>query len=112
MAVDIVIPAAGESVTSGVVSRWIKNDGDYVKRDEDVLELETDKVTMGVPAPASGVLKTLVAAGETVSIGQKVGAIDEKATAPVGGAGGNGAKAAPVAQTSNGKAAAAAPAAS
>ncbi len=102
MAVDIVIPAAGESVTSGVVSRWIKSDGDYVKRDEDVLELETDKVTMGVPAPASGVLKIGVAAGETVSIGQKVGAIDDKAAAPAGGA---AAKPAPVAVGgSNGKA--------
>ena len=85
MAVDIVIPAAGESVTSGVVSRWLKNDGDYVRRDEDVLELETDKVTMGVPSPAAGVLKIAVGAGETVSIGQKVGAIDDKAAAPAGG---------------------------
>jgi 2-oxoglutarate dehydrogenase E2 component (dihydrolipoamide succinyltransferase) len=102
MAVDIVIPAAGESVTSGVISRWIKGDGDYVKRDEDVLELETDKVTMGVPAPASGVLKIGVAAGETVSIGQRVGAIDDKAAAP---AGGGAAKPAPAAagQSSNGK---------
>ncbi|MBY0311497.1 MAG: 2-oxoglutarate dehydrogenase complex dihydrolipoyllysine-residue succinyltransferase [Phycisphaerales bacterium] len=81
MAVDIVIPAAGESVTSGVISRWLKNDGDFVKRDEDVLELETDKVTMGIPAPASGVLKTAAKAGDTVNIGQKVGVIDEKAVA-------------------------------
>lgn len=81
MAVDIVIPAAGESVTSGVISRWLKNDGDFVKRDEDVLELETDKVTMGIPAPASGVLKIAAKAGDTVNIGQKVGAIDEKAVA-------------------------------
>src|ERR1043166_1777297 len=84
MPVDIVIPAAGESVTSGVLSRWLKNDGDYVKRDEDVLELETDKVTMGVPAPASGVLKTAVKAGETVTINQVVGRVDDKATAPAG----------------------------
>lgn len=83
MAVDIVIPAAGESVTSGVISRWLKNDGDFVKRDEDVLELETDKVTMGIPAPASGVLKTAAKAGDTVNIGQKVGVIDEKAVAAV-----------------------------
>lgn len=96
MAVDIVIPSAGESVTSGVISRWLKNDGDFVKRDEDVLELETDKVTMGVPAPASGVLKTAAKAGDTVNIGQKVGAIDDKATAPSGG---SAPKAAPVATT-------------
>ena len=57
MAVDIVIPQAGESVTSGVIARWVKNDGDSVKRDENVLELETDKVTLEVVAPADGVLK-------------------------------------------------------
>ena len=84
MAVDIVIPQAGESVTSGVLSRWLKNDGDFVKRDEDVLELETDKVTMGVPAPAAGALKVSVQAGATVKIGQIVGAIDDKVAAPVG----------------------------
>jgi 2-oxoglutarate dehydrogenase E2 component (dihydrolipoamide succinyltransferase) len=105
MAVDIVIPAAGESVTSGVISKWLKNDGDYVKRDEDVLELETDKVTMGVPAPANGILKTGAAAGETVAIGQKVGAIDDKAVVPPTPTGGAApAKAAQAAQASNGKA--------
>jgi 2-oxoglutarate dehydrogenase E2 component (dihydrolipoamide succinyltransferase) len=106
MAVNIVIPAAGESVTSGVLSRWIKSDGDYVKRDEDVLELETDKVTMGVPAPASGVLRIGVKAGETVTIGQVVGGVDDKAAAPAGGA------AAPTpapAAASNGKASSPAP---
>ncbi len=105
MAVDIVIPAAGESVTSGVIARWIKNDGDYVKRDEDVLELETDKVTMGVPAPASGVLKTMAAVGATVNIGQRVGSIDDKAAAPVGGATAKpAAPATAAAQSTNGKA--------
>lgn len=82
MSVNIVIPAAGESVTSGVLSRWIKKQGDYVKRDETVLELETDKVNLEVPAPAAGVLSVSVAEGATVNIGQVVGAIDEKATAP------------------------------
>ena len=109
MAVDIVIPAAGESITSGVLSRWLKSDGDYVKRDEDVAELETDKVTMGLPSPANGVLKIGVAAGETVTIGQKVGTIDDKAVAPAGGGGvgGGGAKPTPAAvggPLSNGKA--------
>ncbi len=86
MAVDIVIPSAGESVTSGVISRWLKNDGDFVKRDEDVLEVETDKVTLAVPAPAAGVLKTGVKPGDTVNIGQVVGAVDDKAAAPGGAA--------------------------
>src|SRR5947207_2753898 len=86
MPVDIVIPAAGESVTSGLLSRWLVNDGDYVKRDQDVLELETDKVTMSLPAPAAGVVRTKVKAGETVTIGQIVGSIDEKAAAPAAAA--------------------------
>lgn len=84
MAVDIVIPQAGESVTSGVLSRWLKNDGDAVKRDEDVLELETDKVTMGIPSPAAGVLRISIKAGETVKIGQTVGSIDDKAAIAAG----------------------------
>lgn len=76
MPVDIIIPQAGESVTSGVISRWVKAEGQSVKRDEPVLELETDKVTMEIVAPADGVLHIVVQAGETVAIGQKVGAVD------------------------------------
>ncbi|MEK6701434.1 MAG: 2-oxoglutarate dehydrogenase complex dihydrolipoyllysine-residue succinyltransferase [Planctomycetota bacterium] len=84
MAVDIVIPSAGESVTSGVVLRWVKKIGDFVKRDETVLEVETDKATMEVPAPAAGVLTSQgVKEGDTIPIGAKVGSIDDKAAAPV-----------------------------
>jgi 2-oxoglutarate dehydrogenase E2 component (dihydrolipoamide succinyltransferase) len=79
MAVDIVIPSAGESVTSGVISKWLKADGDTVKRDEAVLELETDKVTMEVPAPAAGTIKRTAKEGDTVAIGAVVGTIDESA---------------------------------
>ena len=83
MAVEIKIPQAGESVTSGVIARWIKKDGEYVNRDEPVLELETDKVNLEVPSPVAGVVKTIASAGDTVKIGQVVGSIDEKAAAPV-----------------------------
>jgi 2-oxoglutarate dehydrogenase E2 component (dihydrolipoamide succinyltransferase) len=80
---DIIIPQAGESVTSGVVLRWTKKVGDYVKRDETILELETDKATLEVPCPYAGVLKTqAVKEGDTVKIGASVGTIDETA-APV-----------------------------
>ena len=82
MATEIKIPQAGESVTSGVISRWLKKDGDYVKRDEPVLELETDKVNLEVPSPVAGILKSSAKAGDTVAIGQVVGSIDESATAP------------------------------
>ncbi len=85
MPTDIVIPQAGESVTEGVVQRWVKNVGDYVKRDETILEVETDKATMEVPAPAAGVLTAQkVKEGDTVKIGASVGSIDEKAQAPAG----------------------------
>lgn len=87
MAIDIVIPEMGESVTQGVIAAWRKQDGEYVNRDEPVLELETDKVTMEVPAPASGVLKQAAKAGETVAVKAVVGKIDEKAAAPAGGTG-------------------------
>jgi len=76
MAVDIVIPTVAESVTSGVIAKWNKKDGESVKRDETVLELETDKVTMEVAATAAGVVKHLVPVGTTVQIGQVVGSID------------------------------------
>jgi 2-oxoglutarate dehydrogenase E2 component (dihydrolipoamide succinyltransferase) len=82
MAVDIVMPQAGESVTSGVIAQWLKKPGDYVKRDEEVVSVETDKVNLGVPAPASGVLTEVRAkVGDTVAIGQVLAVIDEKATA-------------------------------
>ncbi len=82
MPVDIVMPQAGESVTSGVISRWLKNDGEFVKRDEGVIEVETDKVTLEVPATATGVLMGLkVKAGDTVQIGQVLASIDENAAA-------------------------------
>lgn len=77
--IDIVIPATGESVTSGVVAKWSKPDGAAVKRDETVLELETDKITVEVPAPAAGRLKHSAKVGDTVAVGGVVGQIEEGA---------------------------------
>jgi 2-oxoglutarate dehydrogenase E2 component (dihydrolipoamide succinyltransferase) len=80
--INIVMPQAGESVTSGVVSRWLKNPGDFVKRDEAVVEIETDKVSLEVPSPSAGVLGAhAVKAGDTVAIGQVLCAIDQTQTA-------------------------------
>ncbi|QYU66000.1 hypothetical protein J4558_13375 [Leptolyngbya sp. 15MV] len=80
MPVDIVIPSVGESVTSGVIAAWRKKKGDPVKLDDVVLDLETDKVTMEVRAPASGVIaKTLFNEGDTVNIGAIVAQIDDSA---------------------------------
>ncbi len=85
MPVEIVIPNVGESITSGVVSTWRKKSGEFVAIDDVVLDLETDKITMEVRAPASGVLTAKVNEGDTVNIGAVVGLIEESA-APANGA--------------------------
>src|SRR5476649_2223645 len=78
MSTDIKVPAMGESVTEATVARWFKKEGDAVKRDEPLLELETDKVTVEVPAPADGALESIsVKAGDTVQVGALLGAIAE-----------------------------------
>lgn len=79
MATDIVIPALGESITEGVIASWLVAEGEHVERDQPVLELETDKITMELPAPASGVVSHKAAEGDTVEVGAVVGGIDESA---------------------------------
>jgi len=76
MAIDIIIPSVGESVQEAVLAEWFKQDGDRVQKDEDLLVIETDKVTLEVVAEESGVLKILVQEGETVAIGAAVGQIE------------------------------------
>ncbi len=88
MATKIVIPEVGESITSGVIAAWSVADGDYVERDQTVLELETDKITMEVPAPAAGVIKHAAKEGDEVDVGSTVGEIDESADKPAGDSGG------------------------
>jgi 2-oxoglutarate dehydrogenase E2 component (dihydrolipoamide succinyltransferase) len=78
MTVEIKVPAMGESVTEATISKWFKKEGDAVKRDEPLLELETDKVTVEVPSPADGSIESISAlAGATVSVGALLGAISE-----------------------------------
>ncbi|HSC19927.1 MAG TPA: 2-oxoglutarate dehydrogenase complex dihydrolipoyllysine-residue succinyltransferase [Rhizomicrobium sp.] len=86
MSIQIKVPAMGESVTEATVARWFKKEGDSVARDEPVLELETDKVTVEVPAPADGALESIsVQSGATVQVGTILGAIAEgKAGRPTG----------------------------
>jgi 2-oxoglutarate dehydrogenase E2 component (dihydrolipoamide succinyltransferase) len=83
MEIEIKVPALGESVSEATIAKWFKNPGDYVKRDEMLLELETDKVTLEVTAPESGVLQEITAkTGDTVQVGALVGRIDQSAKAP------------------------------
>ena len=81
MSIEIKVPAMGESVTEATVARWFKKEGDSVARDEPILELETDKVTVEVPAPAAGSIESIaVKAGDTVQVGAVLGAIAEGKT--------------------------------
>jgi 2-oxoglutarate dehydrogenase E2 component (dihydrolipoamide succinyltransferase) len=98
MAIEIRVPTLGESVSEATVGTWFKKVGDTIKADEPLLELETDKVTIEVPAPAAGVLSEIVAAaGETVGLGALLGNIS-----------GSGAAAAPAAAEKKAEPAAAA----
>ncbi|MFM9033255.1 MAG: biotin/lipoyl-containing protein, partial [Mycobacterium sp.] len=87
MAVSVQMPALGESVTEGTVTRWLKQEGDTVTADEPLLEVSTDKVDTEIPAPASGVLSRIIAhEDDTVAVGGELAVISE--------AGGSGALAA------------------
>lgn len=70
---DVLIPSVGESITSGILTTWIKKEGEQVEEGEDLFELETDKATVAVPAPADGVLHIVIGEGQEVEIGQVVG---------------------------------------
>src|SRR5579872_4857448 len=74
MATDIRVPALGESISEATVGKWFKKAGDPVSADEPLVELETDKVTLEVNAPESGVLSEIAAeTGQTVAIGALLG---------------------------------------
>ena len=91
---DIRVPTLGESVTEATIGKWFKKAGDTVAVDEPLVELETDKVTIEVPAPAAGVLSEIAAKdGETVAVGALLGQIKD---------GAGGAKAAAASGTSTG----------
>lgn len=76
MALEIKIPAVGESITEVTIAKWLKKDGEAVKRDEVIAELESDKATFELPAEGDGTLKIRVAEGETIGIGTVIAEID------------------------------------
>ncbi|MFI1329690.1 2-oxoglutarate dehydrogenase, E2 component, dihydrolipoamide succinyltransferase [Streptomyces sp. NPDC020845] len=83
MAVSVTLPALGESVTEGTVTRWLKAEGERVEADEPLLEVSTDKVDTEIPAPAAGVLTSIkVAEDETVEVGAELAVIDDGGAAP------------------------------
>src|SRR5437868_9541317 len=80
MSTSVTMPALGESVSEGTVTRWLKQEGDQVQADEPLLEVSTDKVDTEIPSPASGVLtKIVVAEDETVAVGAELAVIGDGA---------------------------------
>jgi 2-oxoglutarate dehydrogenase E2 component (dihydrolipoamide succinyltransferase) len=82
MGLEIKVPPVGESITEVVLSRWIKNDGDFVEMDEIIAELESDKATFELTAEKAGTLKTVANEGDTLPIGAVVCTIEEGGAAP------------------------------
>ena len=86
MAKEVKIPALGESITEVMVGEYYKGLGDYIDADENLVEIESEKATMDVPAPVSGVIKELVLEqGAVANIGDTLVIIDDTAEAPAGG---------------------------
>ncbi|MYV57953.1 biotin/lipoyl-containing protein, partial [Streptomyces sp. SID3212] len=80
---DVVLPALGESVTEGTVTRWLKEVGESVEADEPLLEVSTDKVDTEIPAPVAGVLlEIVVAEDETAEVGGRLAVIGAPGAAP------------------------------
>ncbi|MGH7746436.1 MAG: biotin/lipoyl-containing protein, partial [Candidatus Dormibacteria bacterium] len=85
MAYSVAMPALGESVTEGTVTRWLKQEGDPVEVDEPLVEVSTDKVDTEIPSPAAGVLQRIVVPeDETVEVGAELAVIGDasQTTAP------------------------------
>jgi len=79
---DIIVPQVGESIVEAEIGEWFKKNGEYVKKDDLLMELETEKVNVELNAEASGKLTILAEQGETIKIGAVIGKIDETAAAP------------------------------
>jgi 2-oxoglutarate dehydrogenase E2 component (dihydrolipoamide succinyltransferase) len=84
MPTDLVVPKLGESITEAVISKWLKQVGEPIAADEPVVDLETDKVSVALPAPAAGVLaEQRFAVGATVKVGEVIGIIGAQAETPI-----------------------------
>ncbi|MBT5381227.1 MAG: 2-oxoglutarate dehydrogenase complex dihydrolipoyllysine-residue succinyltransferase [Phycisphaerae bacterium] len=86
MNVDITIPSLGESITEVRLGRWICEDGDWVDQDAPLVEVESDKITQELPAPAAGLVSITESTGADLAIGAVIGSIDTTATRPAGAA--------------------------
>ena len=85
--VDVIMPQMGESIAEGTVSRWLKQVGDDIKREEPILEISTDKVDAEIPSPSDGILAEIkVAEGETVEVQTVIAILESDKDAAVSAA--------------------------
>ena len=99
MTENIVVPALGESITEATVSKWIKNQGDQVRIDEPIVELETDKVNVEVPSPAEGIISKInFKTGAKVEVGALLGTISSRSDKVI-----SREKVVPITKSTNGK---------
>ncbi len=85
MAVELKVPSVGESITEVQIAQWLKGEGEQVQKDENIVELETDKATLELPAPVSGILKGIVKkVGDMANVGDIIGYMEEGAVATAG----------------------------
>ncbi len=85
MSVEVKVPSPGESVSEVEIASWLVADGDYVEKDQEIAEIDSDKATLALPAEESGVIKLIAEEGEAVEVGQVIASIDTDAAAPEGG---------------------------
>jgi 2-oxoglutarate dehydrogenase E2 component (dihydrolipoamide succinyltransferase) len=81
--IEMKVPSPGESITEVQISRWLKKDGDYVEKDEELCEVDSDKATLTLNAESSGAIKILAKEGETIKVGSVVCTIDDSVSAPI-----------------------------
>jgi 2-oxoglutarate dehydrogenase E2 component (dihydrolipoamide succinyltransferase) len=74
--IEMKVPSPGESITEVVIAKWLKKDGDYVEKDEEIAEIDSDKATLTINAEDSGAIKLLAAEGDTVKVGQAICSVD------------------------------------
>ena len=82
MSIEIKVPSVGESINEVTLTKWIKNDGDWVDRDEVIAELESEKATFEINAEKAGILHTIAKENDTLKIGDVVSTIDDAAEKP------------------------------
>ena len=79
MSIDITVPSPGESITEVQIATWLVEDGDYVEKDQDIVEIDSDKATLAIPAPESGQIKIIAGEGDTIDVGGVIAALDTTA---------------------------------